>query len=177
MNFKTVSIVKFPVDLTWQTMLHHLPDIAKDVDDLESINEIERTSQTADTIKVVSVWCAKPNLPEMVTKYIKPDMLKWDDIALWKEKEKVIDWEIRSHHYSEELQCGGTTAFEPAMGGKGCKLTFSGALEFKGNLFSGMGVLDSPIAKIAETVLGQMIPSNFRKITEALGRYVEKNEK
>src|SRR5437870_2465128 len=111
MNFKTVSIVKFPVEITWQTMLNHLPDIAKDVDDLESIKEVERSNPTDDTTKVISVWCAKPKLPSMVMKYIKPDMLEWDDIALWKEKEKIIEWEIHSHHYYDELQCRGTTAF------------------------------------------------------------------
>ena len=177
MNFKSISIVKFPVEETWQAMLHHLPNIAKDVDDLESIKEVERTNPTNDTIKVVSIWCAKPNLPQMVMKYIKPDMLRWDDVALWKEKEKIIEWQIHSHHYYDELQCRGTTAFEPAIGGKGCKLTFSGTLEWKGKVFSiSMGMLDSTIAKAAEGVLGQMIPSNLRKITEALGKYIEKKQ-
>ena len=177
MNFKTVSIVKFPVEETWQAMLHHLPDIANDVDELDSIKEMERTTNTAGNTKVVSVWKAKPKMPDMVMKHIKPAMLEWDDIALWKEKEKIIEWQIHSHHYYDELQCAGTTAFEPAMGSKGCKITFSGALQWKGQVFSvNLGVLDNVIAKAAESVLAQIIPSNFRKITEALGRYVEKKQ-
>lgn len=176
MNFKTISIIKFPVDITWNTMMNHLPDIATDVDDLESITEVKRTKQAEGVIKVESVWKAKPNLPAMVMKYIKPDMLEWTDSATWKETEKIIDWEIHSHHYYDELYCKGATAFERAMGGKGCKITFSGELEWKGKVFSmSLGMLDSTLAKVAESVLSQMIPSNLRKITEALGKYIEKN--
>lgn len=90
MNFKTVSIIKFPVDTVWDAMLHHLPDIAQEVDDLESITEIRRTKQSKGVIKVESVWKAKPKLPGMVMKYIKPDMLEWTDSATWREKEKLL---------------------------------------------------------------------------------------
>lgn len=176
MNFKTISIIKFPVDIAWNTMLHHLPDIAKDVADLESITEVERTNLPEGSVKIESVWKAKPKLPAMVMKYIKPDMLVWTDSATWREKEKIIDWEIRSHHYYDELYCKGATAFEQAMGGKGCKLTFSGELEWKGKVLSmSLGMLDGTLAKAAENILSQMIPSNLRKITEALSKYIERN--
>jgi hypothetical protein len=169
-------MIKFPVDTVWDTMLHHLPEIAKDVDDLESITEIKRINQPGGAIKVESVWKAKPKLPGMVMKYIKPDMLEWTDSANWKEKEKMIEWEIHSHHYYDELYCKGVTAFERAMGGKGCKLTFSGELEWKGKVLSmSLGMFDSSLAKGVESILSQMIPSNLRKITDALSKYIEKN--
>jgi hypothetical protein len=175
MNFKTISIIKFPVDIAWETMLHKLPDIAQDVDDLESITEIERTA-LPDIIKVVNVWKSKPKLPSMIVKHINPDMLTWTDTALWKQKEKTIEWKIRSHHFYEEMHCSGTTVFESAMGGKGCRLTFSGSLEWKGKVLSlSLGIFDTTIAKAVEGVLTQMIPSNFRKITEVMSKYIEKN--
>ena len=175
MNFKTISIIKSPVDIAWETMLHKLPDIAQDVDDLESITEIERTA-LPDIIKVVNVWKSKPKLPTMIVKHINPGMLTWTDTAMWKEKEKTIEWKIRSHHFYEEMHCSGTTVFENAMGGKGCRLTFSGSLEWKGKVLSlSLGIFDSTIAKALEGVLTQMIPSNFRKITEVMSKYIEKN--
>ena len=178
MNFKTISIIKFPVDIAWDTMLHRLPDIAKDVDDLESITEIERITLQGEIIKVVNVWKSKPKLPAMIVKHINPEMLTWTDTALWKEKEKTIEWKIRSHHFYEEMQCSGTTVFETALGGKGCRLTFSGSLEWKGKVLSlNLGIFDSTIAKTVEGVLTQMIPSNFRKITEVMSKYIEKNYK
>jgi hypothetical protein len=175
MNFKTISIIKFPVDTAWHTMMDHLPDIAKDVDDLESITETERKPTAGGDTIIVNVWRSKPKLPAMVVKYINPSMLTWTDTATWNEKEKVISWQIRSHHFHEEMHCGGTTAFETAMGGKGCRLTFSGSLEWKGKVLSvGLGILDSTLARAVEGVLTQMIPSNFRKITEVMSKYLEK---
>jgi hypothetical protein len=38
-----------------------------------------------------------------------------------------------------------------------------------------LGIFDSTIAKAVEGVLTQMIPSNFRKITEVMSKYIEKN--
>ena len=90
MNFKTISIIKFPVDVAWNTMMNHLPDIAKDVDDLESITEIERTPLPGEITRVINVWKSKPKLPAMVIKYINPDMLAWTDTATWNEQEKTI---------------------------------------------------------------------------------------
>ena len=92
--------------LAWSTMLNRLTDIANDVDDLENITEVERTPLPGG-IRVVNVWKAKPKLPAMVMKYIHADMLAWTDTATWKEKEKIIDWEIRSHHFHEEMHCRG----------------------------------------------------------------------
>jgi hypothetical protein len=177
MNFKTISIIKFPVETAWVTMMNQLPDIAKDVDDLESITEIERTPMPGETTRIINVWKSKPKLPSMVIKYISPDMLAWTDTAIWHEQEKTIRWEIRSHHFHEQMHCKGSTVFETAMGGKGCRLTFSGSLEWKGKVLSiGLGIFDGTIAKAVEGVLTQMIPSNFRKITEVMSKYLEKKK-
>jgi len=91
-----------------------------------------------------------------------------DRFRYLKDKEKMINWEIHSHHYNDQVYCNGTTVFEPAIGGKGCKLTFSGMLEWKGKVLStGIDMLDNTIARAAETVLSQMIPANLRKIAES----------
>jgi hypothetical protein len=177
MDFKTINIIKFPVDVAWNTMRDKLPDIAKDVNDLESITEVERVISNDGNMKIVNVWKAKPNLPAMVIKYINKDMLTWTDTANWIFQEKKIDWQIHSHHFHEEMHCKGSTAFETAMGGKGCRLTFTGSLEWKGKVLSlGLGIFDNTIAKAVEGVLTQMIPSNFRKITEVMSKYIERNE-
>lgn len=176
MNFKTISIIKFPVDVAWYTMMNQLPEIARDVDDLESITEEERIKSVNGSTKIVNVWKAKPRLPAMVTKYVNKEMLTWTDTATWNERDKIVNWEIRSPYFHEEMNCEGTTAFESAMGGKGCRLTFSGSLEWKGKVLSmGLGIFDGTIAKAVEGVLTQMIPSNFRKITEVMSRYIERN--
>lgn len=176
MNFNSVTILKHPVDIAWNTMLHALPEIAIRVDELESITETERNTNEDGTIKVVSLWIARPKVPAMVMKYIKPEMLEWNDIAVWLPSEKKIEWEIFSHHFHEQMKCSGYTQFEPAMGGRGCKLSFSGNLNWNGKIISsGLGFIDNTVAKGAEGILTQLIPSNFRKITDALDAHIKSN--
>ncbi|MEI9807119.1 MAG: hypothetical protein WDO16_04090, partial [Bacteroidota bacterium] len=173
MDFKTVSIIKYPVNEVWIHLLNGLPRIAKKIEDLESITETERHVNGDGSIKIINIWKAKPKLPSFVVKRIKPDMLAWTDTAEWIEKQNNVQWKIQSHHFAEEMQCHGVTSFEPAMGGKGCRVTFSGNLQWKGKVISsGIGLLDATISKSAEGILSQMIPSNFRKITDALSTYI-----
>lgn len=175
MNFKSVSIVKFPVELTWNTMIHYLPQIASGVDELESVVEQERIKISPGVTNIVSIWKAKPKLPEFILKHIKSDMLSWTDAATWLENDKKIEWKITSH-FLKNVENEGNTLFEPAMGGKGCRLTFSGSLVIReDNGSSGFGILTGTILKAAEGIIAQMIPSNFRKLAEALGKYMEHN--
>ena len=173
MQFKTVSIVKFTPAVTWEAMLNHMPQIAEGVDDLESIVEKEKAVLSPELTKVVNLWQAKPNLPQLIAKHIKPDMLIWTDTAIWNGEKQTVAWTIQSHYFGDQMHCSGTTTFEPAMGGKGCRLTFGGELNWKaGSVSLGFGFLDGALLKTAESVLTQMIPANFRKITEALADYI-----
>jgi len=173
MEFKNINVLKFEPGLLWDAMLNHLPEIGAKIDDLESIVEKERKVIDAYTIRVVNVWRAKPNLPAVVAKHIKPEMLAWTDTGVWNEKKKIVQWEIDSHYFGKQMDCAGTTLFEPAMGGKGTRIIFSGNLQWKGDKISlGLGIFDSTILKVAESVMVQVIPANFRKITALLGDYI-----
>jgi hypothetical protein len=173
MEFKTIAMLKFEHSLLWNAMLNHMPEIGAGIDDLESIIEKERLAIDHNTLKVVNEWRAKPNLPAIVTKHIKPEMLSWTDTGMWDEKKKVVQWQISSHHFGKQMECEGSTLFEPAMGGKGTRISFSGNLQWKTDKISfGLGVLDSTVLKVADSVLGQLIPANFRKITAVLGNFV-----
>ena len=173
MNFKSISIVKLPVESVWEMMFQRLPQIASAVEEIENVKEIERTEISILVTKVVNVWKAKPKFPGFISKHIKPEMLEWTDTATWYENDRKIEWTITSH-YLKGMENSGSTLFEPAMGGKGCRITFAGAL----NLNSGaglpdFGVLNGAMLKAAESIMVQMIPGYFRKLTEALPLFAE----
>ena len=175
-EFKTISIVKFPVEASWHTMMHHLPKLAEEIDDIESIIQKNKAESQANATQVVNEWNAKPQLPQIVLQFIKPGMLSWTDTAAWKEKDRTVSWEIESHYFKEGMACTGETTYEPAMGGKGCRITFSGKLDMKpGALSIGGDLLSGTLSKTVEGVIAQLIPTNFKKITKSLENYIEKN--
>lgn len=176
MNFRSISIVKLPVDSTWEMMFSRLPQIASEVDEIESVTEIERIKMANSVTKVVNVWKAKPKLPEFISRHLKPEMFEWTDTATWYESEKRIDWTITSH-FLKGMENNGTTLFETAMGGKGCRITFAGVLNLsQGGGLPNFGFLNGAVLKTAETIMVQMIPSYFRKLTDVLPRAAKKSK-
>ncbi|MBK7109849.1 MAG: hypothetical protein WAU21_12910 [Chitinophagales bacterium] len=174
MDFTTVSILKIPTEQVWETMLNHLPDIAEGVAELKTINVIDRIQLPNNTNTVISIWTASPQLPSFVIKYIKPDMLIWTDTAVWNTADKIINWKIKSHYFENAMQCEGSTEFISALGGKGCRLTFSGSLHIDAtHILPGIGMLDKTISKSIEGILAQLIPSNFRKLSGSIEKYVQ----
>ena len=173
MDFKTLSIIKQPPKVVWQTMRDHFPDIARLVDEVESITVKSRDQITYGKMEVVNIWKAAPQLPTVIEQYIKPEMLTWTDTAIWDEEKMVCNWTIDSHYFREKMDCKGITKFEPAIGGRGCRLTFQGNIYWDGSIPITFGVMDGMISKALESIMGKMVPNNFRKLTSAIETYIE----
>ncbi len=172
MEFKSISIVKHPTETVWANMRDHFPQIGELIDDLEYIKVQSVTPQANDILEVVNHWKAAPKIPDFITQYIKPEMMSWTDIARWNEQEQICQWRIESHYFREQMDCTGSTRFEPALGGRGCRLTFAGRIEWEGSPFRSLGIMDGMISKTIESVMGKMIPNSFRKVTQGVEKYL-----
>ena len=162
MQFSTVSIIKHPIDSVWDVMQNRLPEIAVQVDDIAEIVALEHALADSGHNKVVNVWKAAPPLPDFLKNMVQPDMLAWTDSAVWDPDNRSCRWVIESHYFREKMVCSGVTTYQPALGGKGCRLNFEGELKWNA------GALNSVLMQGMDTVLGSLIPSNFRKISAAV---------
>lgn len=172
MEFKSLSVIKFPADQVWLTMRDSLHEIADMVDDLESITPQDRLIEPSGLVKVVNIWVSSPKIPQIVMDHVQPEMLSWTDTALWSESDLSCNWEIDSHYFREKMKCWGATTFESAIGGRGCRLTFQGQIEFEGQILPTSGALGGVVSKTVESVMGKMIPNNFRKLTHSIGTLI-----
>lgn len=173
MEFKTVSIVKHPPLTVWETMRDHYPEIADLVDEVDSITVHSRQKTPSGTLEVVNIWKANPQLPPIITDYIKPEMLTWTDTAIWDEQKMTCNWTIDSHYFREKMDCKGFTKFEPAIGGRGCRLTFQGSIYWDGGVPITFGVMDGMVSKALESIISKLVPNNFQKLTTAVEKYIE----
>lgn len=162
MQFSTVSIIKHPLELVWDAMQYRLPEIAVQVDDIAEIVGLEHLITETGHNKVINVWKAAPPLPDFLKNMVQPDMLTWTDSAEWNPDSRNCFWNIESHYFREKMICSGVTTYHPALGGKGCRLSFEGELKWHA------GALNSIVMQGMDTVLGSLIPSNFRKLSAAV---------
>lgn len=150
-------------------MRDHFPEIAEQMEEVEQIRMQEHRAVSNHSIRTVYIWTTKPAVPSFVENFLRPEMLSWTDTAHWDEARHQCSWRIFSHYFREGMDCEGETSFEPALGGRGSRLTFTGGVRWKEGALSGLGGLAS---KSLEPVLNQLVTSNFRKIGGAVEQFL-----
>ncbi len=168
MKFKTISMIKQPVEVVWETFRDRFEEIGQEVDDLEYIALKDKAENEAGQLVSVYEWKADPSLPALLKSYIQPSMLTWTDTATWDADNKVCYWEIESHYFKDKMQCIGSTTFSSAMGGRGCRLTFQGNIHWEGGLPALVGIMDGPVTRAMESVISKMVPKSFHKVSGAV---------
>lgn len=166
--FKSVIIVKHPIDRLWVTVRDRLPDIAAMLDDIESVTVVEREDACDGVVRLVNCWRTRTKIPEVLAKVIKPDSLGWLDHAEWNEQDRCCRWTIEPSFLAGSIRCAGASTYAPAMGGRGARVTFEGNLDIDTAGQTALaGALTRPLSAAAESVVGTLIPKNFRKTLEA----------
>lgn len=169
MNFQTIVLVKHPLLPVWKAMRDDLSLLARHFDDMESITTTER-KESSGSVAIVSVWKARPKLPDMIAKYVDRSKFVWTDYAVWDEATKTCRWHIEPRYFNDYFTNKGETRFEPAIGGSGTRITVVGNIEFKvaENAEGMRKVLEGTLFKGAMALAQRMITENFRKLGDAL---------
>lgn len=174
MEFKTLALVKYPLPRVWQAMRDEMPRLSKHLDDIESITQTERT-ETPEMISIVNVWQAKPKLPDIIARHVDTSKFSWTDYAQWDERKMLCRWRIEPKAFTTHFGSSGETRFEPAMGGRGTRITFTGQAEVKISVVSDgvRKILEDTVLKSAMNFVQGVISKNFRKMADALAKHLE----
>ncbi|HEV3408697.1 MAG TPA: hypothetical protein VG095_00250 [Chthoniobacterales bacterium] len=168
METRTVSVVKHPLEVVWSAMRDRLPEIAAGVEDVARVELKHRGEREDGSVEVEYVWHACPKIPAVIANHVRPEMLRWEDRALWRAHDHTCTWEIEPHAFAETIQCHGSPSYEPAMGGRGTRITFT-------NNFAVVRQLENPLLAIAEPLLRGLIPKNFQKVVGSLATLLDKS--
>lgn len=175
-TFKTIEIIRHPPEAAFAAMRDYGGDIAALVDDIDEIVTESREDVTPNLVRIVNLWKANPAVlgPSGLASSVPTNMLEWTDYADWDRSRLLCEWRIKTHFAPDMINCGGTTSFEPAMAGRGTRVTVSGHLGVSGALGNKLGgVTSGVIDRGAETVAIAVLPGRFRKIIQALSRYLD----
>ena len=172
-TFKSVVIIKYPQDIVWPAMRDRLPEMVPFLDDVESITP-EHREQHSDALQITNIWQADIEIPAKIQEIIDTDALRWTDNASWLEAENQCQWSIEPHFFKDRVQCSGSTLFEPAIGGRGTRITFAGELGINVKDIPGVpAFMEGTATKTMESLIITLIPKNFRKMTDALAILLE----
>lgn len=164
-SFKSIQIVKVPLDSMWIAIRDRLDEMVPQLDNIQSVTVDHREEHPDGTISLINLWQAKAKLPAVLASFIKPEALAWTDRARWDTAKHQCNWQVELHFARDRAHCHGITTFEPAIGGRGTRVTFSGDFAMNARGLPGVpALLESTVALAAESFVTSLIPTNFRKL-------------
>jgi hypothetical protein len=174
--FSSVVVVRQPLDRVWGTMRDRLPELGAALDDIESITVIEREDLGPGSVRLVNEWRSSQAIPAVLRDRIGASGLSWLDRNNWDDSSHCCTWVIEPAVFTEHIRCTGSTRYEPAMGGRGTRVTFAGTFDLApGALATSAGSLQRPAAAFIESIATAVIPRNVRKVIEAAARLIEQD--
>lgn len=167
-TFRSLVVIRQPVDSVWVTVRDRLPELGTLLDDVESIVEVEREALESGSVRLVNEWRSSQRIPAALAGRIGASALSWLDRNLWDEADRCCTWRIEPAVLTEHIRCAGSTRYEPAMGGRGTRVTFAGTFDLDpGALAAFAPPLQRPITAFAESIATTVIPRNVHKMIEA----------
>ena len=175
-SFKSVVIVKHPLDKVWLAIRDSIVEIAPLMSDIESVKVLERHEKGSEESRFVNEWRLSAKLPAIASTIIEPGDLGWLDYARWDNSNYVCRWSIEPFFHPESIRCSGITKYESAIGGRGTRVTFQGDVDIDVAQLAGLSkTISSPVSSIVENVVTTIVPRNFRKVYEAAEHWLNNN--
>ena len=170
--FQSLVVLKRPRHELWTIMRDRLADLARCIEEVEQIEQMERTDVANGVVHVVNKWRVRQQVTASIQSFLPIDELSWVDRNRWDISDWVCSWTIEPTFLREHITCSGQTSFASAMGGQGTRVTFAGELDMKPGWISALGNVEPIVAGLAESVVTTIIPRNLRAVAEAAAAYV-----
>jgi len=170
-TFRDLVIVKQPLPQVYSMVRDRLPEIAAELDDIAAIVCLEHTRLEDGRHRCTNRWTSSQRIPALLQGHLGAADVSWLDRNEWDDQGHVCTWSIEPSLLAEHIRCTGRTSFEPAMGGRGTRVTLSGEFALApGALKSLAGPLEQPALACVESIVTVFIPRNLRKVVEAAAR-------
>lgn len=170
-TFSSMVLVRQPVDALWAVVRDRLPEIVEDVDDVESVVVLERDESDAGCVRLVNEWVATQRIPDVLVPALGTARIAWIDRAAWDAASHVARWSIDPLTLPDAVECTGATTYEPAMGGRGTRVTVRGSFDLDPAALGGTArALRGPVTALVESIASSLVPRSTHSLVHAADR-------
>jgi hypothetical protein len=170
-SFRSLVVLKRPVQELWTNMRDRLPELAAGIVDVESVQQLERRDDGDGIVRITNRWRSSQTIPPLVRPILRTDQASWVDRNAWDIRTLTCAWSIEPDFLAEYLSCTGETTFAETMAGRGTRVTFAGTLELKPGLMEALGSLAAIGPGFIESIVTSAIPRNLRAVAEAAAAF------
>ena len=175
-SFKSLVVLKHPRARVWEALRDQLDQLSGLLDDVGTVTIQSREVLPENQVRLVNIWRADAQIPAALTSLVKPDMLAWTDTAVWNDDGFACHWIVEPHFQTKSIKCSGVTTFVETMAGRGTRVVFEGTLDITPAGLSGVpSIMRGTVSGAAEAFVTALIPRNFRRLSQAVGKYLDEN--
>jgi hypothetical protein len=146
-------------------VVHYLPNV-------QCINVLKREVKDK-TVSLHNEWVGKGEIPKVAQGIIKPEMLRWDDFAEWKDEKWLVEWNIKIRVFTDNIRCQGTNRFVEE-GPSLTRVHLTGNLELSLKDIPGVPrILAGSITPQIEKFVIGLIKPNLEQVNDAIGKYLD----
>jgi hypothetical protein len=179
MKLEADARISFPRELVFKTYRDRLPELVPHLPDVQSIKVLEREEAPGGktgVTRLLNLWIGKAEIPKLAQAVIKPEMLQWDDYAVWDQNDWTCEWRVATKMFTESVKCGGKNRFIDE--GATTKLEIRGNLEI--DLKGVPGVpkfLAGSVAPVVEKLIVTLLTPNLLSVSKGLEAFLKSQPK
>lgn len=171
MELKADAKFPFPREVVFKAYRDHIRELLPYLPNVRSI-EIKSRDEADGKVNFVNVWLGGGDIPAVARAFVSEKMLSWDDIASWDERDFTCAWNIKTHAFSEAVDCKGKNRF--LEDGAGTLLEIRGTIQIDGKKIPGVpGLLAGKVGKAVEDLLVSKIQPNLVSTAQGLAKFLE----
>jgi len=172
MKFDVRDTLDHPRQLVWDTYRDELPDLAGYLPNIDRIENLSRDEGDGDVVKLENEWHAKGDIPSVAKRFIKPEMLRWQEEVVWDQGRWICSWKIKPAFFTQHINVEGHSTYTEVGVGR-CDLRIEGVIEVDVRGVRGVPrLLAGTVNKAVEKLVAKLILPNMRRLNKSLGTYL-----
>ncbi|MCG8367383.1 MAG: hypothetical protein MJA27_29115, partial [Pseudanabaenales cyanobacterium] len=162
--------IPFPRSLVYRTYRDKLIELLPYMPNVRHI-EIKSHRRENGRTYCINEWRGGGEIPAVARAVISEDMLSWTEHNIWDEAEFSLEWRIKTHAYTEAVNCGGKNRFLEE--GDSTVIENRGKLVIDREKLEGIPpFLRGSVASIVEDFLGKKVGPNLVQMGEGVREYL-----
>lgn len=178
MKIEADAKIAFPRTLVFSTYRDKLAELVPHLPNVRSI-QVKESEETpggqAGVTRKLNLWRAEGDVPKVAQAVIKPEMLAWDDHALWNQNDWTCEWRVEPHFFKENIRCRGKNQFIEQ--GDSTVLQIRGQLDIDLKGVKGVpSFLAGTVAPVIEKFIVALLTPNLTSVSKGLEAYLKQQK-
>lgn len=172
MKFRIEDRIPYPIERVYEAQREKLADLAPFLTDVERIDVLEREVLPDGRIRFLNLWVGSGHdVPTLAKGFIKPEMLRWKDYAMWNPADRTCDWRIELGFLPDAIHCAGHNTW--TADGDQTVCVINGEIRIDATKVPGVPrLMAGKIGDTIEKFVVKMIEPNLKKTSEGVANYL-----